>query len=41
METYELIVRFFQSGGAFMYPIATVLVIGLAIALERWLRMQP
>ena len=37
METYELIVRFFQSGGPFMYPIATVLVIGLAIALERWL----
>jgi biopolymer transport protein ExbB len=37
METYELFVRFFQNGGPFMYPIATVLVIGLAIALERWL----
>jgi biopolymer transport protein ExbB len=37
MEMYELIVRFFQSGGPFMYPIATVLVVGLAIALERWL----
>lgn len=37
METYNLIVRFFQNGGPFMYPIATVLVIGLAIALERWL----
>ncbi len=37
MESYELIVRFFQSGGPFMYPIALVLVIGLAIALERWL----
>jgi len=37
METYNLIVRFFQNGGPFMYPIATVLVIGLAIAIERWL----
>jgi biopolymer transport protein ExbB/TolQ len=37
METYNLIVRFFQNGGPFMYPIATVLVVGLAIAVERWL----
>lgn len=37
METYNLIVRFFQNGGAFMYPIAIVLVVGLAIATERWL----
>lgn len=37
MEFYELIVRFFQTGGPFMYPIATVLVVGLAIAVERWL----
>ncbi len=37
METYNLIVRFFQNGGPFMYPIATVLVVGLAIATERWL----
>lgn len=29
-------VKFFQEGGAFMYPIAVVLVIGLAIAIERW-----
>lgn len=28
---------FFQNGGVFMYPIALVLVIGLAIAIERWL----
>tara|TARA_R110002110_G_scaffold415561_2_gene650907 strand:- start:118871 stop:119527 length:657 start_codon:yes stop_codon:yes gene_type:complete len=34
---YEVIVGFFQSGGPFMYPIALVLVIGLAIAIERWL----
>ncbi len=37
MESYDLIVRFFQTGGPFMYPIATVLVVGLAIAVERWL----
>lgn len=37
MELYELAVRFFQNGGPFMYPIATVAVVGLAIALERWL----
>ena len=37
MEVYELMVRFFQNGGPFMYPIATVLAVGLAIAIERWL----
>jgi len=30
------VVSFFQSGGPFMYPIAFVLVIGLALAIERW-----
>jgi biopolymer transport protein ExbB len=30
------IVKFFQGGGDFMYPIAFVLVVGLAIAIERW-----
>lgn len=33
----ETIVRFFQEGGAFMLPIAIIMIIGLAIALERWL----
>lgn len=37
MDMYETVVRFFQSGGPFMYPIAAVLALGLAIALERWL----
>jgi biopolymer transport protein ExbB len=37
MEVYELMVRFFQNGGPFMYPIATVLAVGLAIAIERWM----
>ena len=37
MESYTTIIRFFQAGGTFMYPIALVLICGLAIALERWL----
>jgi biopolymer transport protein ExbB len=35
MEFIEHILGFFQKGGAFMYPIALVLVIGLAITVER------
>lgn len=33
----ETIIRFFQEGGAFMYPIALVMAFGLAIAMERWI----
>ena len=33
----ETVVRFFQEGGPFMYPIAIVLALGLAITLERFL----
>ncbi|MAD43959.1 MAG: flagellar motor protein MotA [Oceanospirillaceae bacterium] len=33
----DSIVRFFQEGGAFMYPIAIVMAIGLAIAVERFI----
>jgi biopolymer transport protein ExbB len=36
METYTTIVKFFQEGGFFMYPIALVMAVGLAIALERY-----
>jgi biopolymer transport protein ExbB/TolQ len=32
----DTIVRFFQEGGSFMFPISVVLAIGLAIALERY-----
>ena len=31
------IVRFFQEGGAFMYPILFVFALGAAIAVERWM----
>lgn len=36
MSFFNSIVDFFQSGGKFMYPIAVVLVIGLAVSIERW-----
>jgi len=34
------IVRFFQMGGFFMFPIALVLAVGLAIAFERWVQLK-
>ncbi len=34
------IVRFFQAGGLFMYPILLTLMIGLAIAFERWVHLK-
>lgn len=37
MDLYHTAVGFFQDGGPFMYPIAVVLAIGIAIALERYL----
>ncbi len=37
MELYSSIVRFFQGGGHWMLPIAIVLVLGLAIAAERFI----
>ncbi|MEM7000735.1 MAG: MotA/TolQ/ExbB proton channel family protein [Pseudomonadota bacterium] len=36
MDFYTTVVGFFQEGGPFMYPIAVVLAIGVAIALERY-----
>ena len=32
----DAVIRFFQSGGSFMYPILVVLAIGLSITLERY-----
>lgn len=37
MDILETITRFFQEGGSFMLPIAIVLALGLAIAVERYL----
>lgn len=36
MDVFSGIARFFQHGGAFMWPIALVLVVGVAIAIERY-----
>lgn len=36
MDMYTTFVGFFQEGGPFMYPIAVVLAIGVAIAMERY-----
>ena len=36
MDLFASIVLFFQHGGVFMIPIATVMAIGVAIALERY-----
>ena len=36
MDAYMTIVKFFQDGGVFMYPIVLVLTVGLAIVIERW-----
>ncbi|SFF46997.1 outer membrane transport energization protein ExbB [Fontimonas thermophila] len=40
MEFVTTVLRFFQSGGAFMYPILIVMIVGLAIALERALYLR-
>jgi biopolymer transport protein ExbB len=40
MESYATLVRFFQDGGLFMYPILVVLALGLSIALERYLYLS-
>src|ERR1700753_2983606 len=37
MDLWNVIVRFFQGGGDFMYPIAIVFVVGLSIAIERYI----
>jgi biopolymer transport protein ExbB len=38
-EMFTTVIKFFQDGGAFMYPILLVLAIGLAITLERWFHL--
>ncbi len=37
MDHYQMLVRFFQEGGLFMYPIMLVFAVGIAIALERYI----
>ncbi len=40
MSAFDAIISFLQEGGLFMYPIALVLGIGLAIASERYLFLR-
>ncbi|MEH6824527.1 MAG: MotA/TolQ/ExbB proton channel family protein [Motiliproteus sp.] len=37
MDTLDVIVRFIQNGGIFMYPIMVTLALGIAIAIERYI----
>ena len=37
MSSLDLVVNFFKQGGVFLYPIAAVFAIGLAIAAERFI----
>ncbi len=36
MDGFNTVIRFFQEGGVFMYPIVVVLALGVAIAMERY-----
>lgn len=38
-DMFITVVKFFQDGGPFMYPILIVLAIGLAITLERYIHL--
>ncbi|MGH8220241.1 MAG: MotA/TolQ/ExbB proton channel family protein [Steroidobacteraceae bacterium] len=40
MNFWHMVVRFFQGGGLFMFPIALVLALGVAIAIERYIYLQ-
>jgi biopolymer transport protein ExbB/TolQ len=40
MSFIDSIIAFLQNGGSFIYPIALVLVVGLAITIERWLYLS-
>ncbi|MAA73435.1 MAG: flagellar motor protein MotA [Salinisphaeraceae bacterium] len=40
MEAYNTVVSFFQNGGPFMFPIALVFGVGLAIGIERWMYLS-
>ncbi len=39
MDTLQSIVQFFQTGGAFMYPILIVFAFGAAICIERYVKL--
>lgn len=40
METIQTIVQFFQTGGTFMYPILIIFAFGVAICIERYIKLS-
>ncbi len=40
MEIYNTIVSFFRDGGLFMYPIAFIFAVGIAVAIERYIFLE-
>jgi biopolymer transport protein ExbB/TolQ len=40
MDLVATVTRFFQNGGVFMYPILIILVLGLAIVIDRFIYLQ-
>ena len=40
MGIFQTIVQFFQTGGTFMYPILIVFAFGVAICIERYLKLS-
>jgi biopolymer transport protein ExbB/TolQ len=40
MNAIDLVVNFFKQGGVFLYPIAAVFAIGLAVAIERFIYLN-
>jgi biopolymer transport protein ExbB len=40
MEFYHFIVNFFRDGGFFLYPFAAIFVVGVAIAIERFVYLS-
>jgi biopolymer transport protein ExbB/TolQ len=40
MNAIDLVVNFFKQGGVFLYPIAAVFAVGLAVAVERFVYLN-
>lgn len=40
MEFYHFMVNFFRDGGFFLYPLAAIFVVGVAIAIERFVYLS-
>jgi len=40
MNAFQLVVKFFQDCGLFIYPSLTIMALGLSIAIERWIFLR-